>query len=70
MQLAAADSRRNILHFHCLFEGKMSLAHWNGDNNIQYFCLGRYFVTKYVRKPHFTDDASNTIKFAIVYLLK
>ena len=27
MQLAAAERRRNILRFHCLFEGKMLLVH-------------------------------------------
>ena len=26
MQLAAAGCRHNILHFHCLFEGKMLLV--------------------------------------------
>ena len=28
MQLAAAGRRCNILHFHCLFEGKMRLVHF------------------------------------------
>ena len=27
MQLAAAGCRHNMLHFHCLFEGKMILVH-------------------------------------------
>ena len=44
MQLAATGRRRNILHLHCLFEGKILLVHQNGDNHIQNFSLGRYIV--------------------------
>ena len=35
VQLAATGCSHNILYFHCLFEGKMSLVHLNGDNHIQ-----------------------------------
>ena len=27
MQLAAAGCKRNIVHFHCLFEGKLLIMH-------------------------------------------
>ena len=35
MQLVAASHRRNIVHFHFLFEEKMLIVHLNGDNHIQ-----------------------------------
>ena len=44
MQLAAAGRKRNIAHFHCLFEGNMLIVHLNGDNHIQNFHLWRYIV--------------------------
>ena len=40
MQLAAAGRRRNKVHFHCLFEGKMLIVHLNWDNHIQIFLWG------------------------------
>ena len=52
MQLAAAGPRRNIVHFHCLFEGKMLAMYYNGDNHIQHFHLGRYIV-RYTFGNHF-----------------
>ena len=42
MQLAAAGSRRNIVHFHCIFGAKMLIVHWNRNYHIQNFHLGRY----------------------------
>ena len=36
--------RRNKVHFHCLFQGKMLIVHKNGDSHIQNFHLGRYIV--------------------------
>ena len=47
MQLAAAVSRRNMVHFNCLIEGKILIVHENavnGDNHIQNFHLGRYIA--------------------------
>ena len=44
MQLAAAGRRRNKVHFHCLFEGNMLIVHYNGDNHVQNFHLGKYIV--------------------------
>ena len=44
MQLAAAGRRRNQVHFYCLFEGKMLIVHYNEDNHIQIFHLGRFIV--------------------------
>ena len=35
IQLAAAGQRCNIVHFHCLFEGKMLIVYENGDSHIQ-----------------------------------
>ena len=36
--------RRKKVNFHCLFEGKMLIVHYNGDNHIKNFHLGRYIV--------------------------
>ena len=47
MQLASGfrwTYRRNKVHFRCLFEGKMLIVHWNGDNHIQNVHLGRYIA--------------------------
>ena len=40
MQLAVAGHRCNILHFHCLFEGKMLLVHKDGDFVFKIFICG------------------------------
>ena len=44
MQMTAAGRRCNLVHFQSIFEGKMFIVHYNGDNHIQKFYLGRYIV--------------------------
>ena len=39
IQLVAAGRKRNMVHFHCLFEGKMLIVHLNWDNHTQNFHL-------------------------------
>ena len=39
IQLVAAGRKRNMVHFHCIFEGKMLIVHLNLDNHTQNFHL-------------------------------
>ena len=54
MKLVTAACSHNILHFHCLFEGKMLLVHLNGDNHIQNIYLGNYIIGYMLKKSQFT----------------
>ena len=40
----AAGNGHNILHFHCLFKGRMLLVHLNSDNQIQNLHLGGHII--------------------------
>ena len=49
--LCSSGRRRNIVHFHCLFEGKMLIVNKNGDNHIQNLYLGRYIARYTFENP-------------------
>ena len=71
MQLTAAGRRRNIVHFQCLFEGKMLIVHQNGDNHILNFSFGEVYrrIYMYIQKSRFTASLTRRCetRFQTVY---